>query len=200
VQTGPDLAEHGVIRWRRIDLSRVIEARFGVHLAERSVGRLLRRLGFRRLLARPRHIGHDSAAQTAHKKLRRAGRHRHPEHARGRPIELWWQDEARIGQQGTLTRLWARRGSRPPAPRDCRYEWAYIFGTACPLQGKGAAFVLPRANASAMNMHLKEISLNVARESMPSSRSMAPVGTAPAASLKCQTISACCCYRRTRQN
>jgi len=68
VQTGPDLAEHGVIRWRRIDLSRVIEARFGVHLAERSVGSLLRRLGFRRLSARPRHIGHDPAAQTAHKK------------------------------------------------------------------------------------------------------------------------------------
>lgn len=68
VQTGPDLAEHGVIRWRRIDLSRVIAARFGVHLAERSVGSLLRRLGFRRLSARPRHIGHDPAAQTAHKK------------------------------------------------------------------------------------------------------------------------------------
>jgi len=61
-----------------------------------------------------------------------------------------------------LTRLWAKRGSRPPAPRDCRYEWAYIFGAVCPLQGKGAALVLPRANVAAMNMHLKEISLNVA--------------------------------------
>lgn len=44
VQEGPDLVEHGVIRWRRIDLSRVIAARFGVHLAERSVGDLLRRI------------------------------------------------------------------------------------------------------------------------------------------------------------
>jgi transposase len=68
VQEGPDLAVHGVIRWRRIDLSRVIAARFGVHLAERSVGDLLRRLGFRRLSARPRHTGHDAAAQAAHKK------------------------------------------------------------------------------------------------------------------------------------
>lgn len=68
VQEGPDLAVHGVIRWRRIDLSRVIAARFDVHLAERSVGDLLRRLGFRRLSARPRHTGHDAAAQTAHKK------------------------------------------------------------------------------------------------------------------------------------
>ena len=68
VREGPVLAEHGVIRWRRIDLSRVIEARFGVHLAERSVGALLRRLGFRRLSARPRHPGYDAAAQAAHKK------------------------------------------------------------------------------------------------------------------------------------
>lgn len=68
VRQGPTLAEHGVVRWRRIDLSRVIEQRYGVHLAERSVGALLRRLGFRRLSARPRHPGHDAAAQEAHKK------------------------------------------------------------------------------------------------------------------------------------
>ena len=41
VRKGPDLAEHGVVRWRRIDLSRVIEQRYGVTLAERSVGSLL---------------------------------------------------------------------------------------------------------------------------------------------------------------
>jgi transposase len=68
VRAGPSMSEHGVVRWRRIDLSRVIEARFGVHLAERSVGEVLRRLGFRRLSARPRHPGHDAAAQEAHKK------------------------------------------------------------------------------------------------------------------------------------
>lgn len=68
VREGPNVAEHGVVRWRRVDLSRQIKARFGVHLAERSVGDMLRRLGFRRLSARPRHPGHDAAAQEAHKK------------------------------------------------------------------------------------------------------------------------------------
>jgi transposase len=68
VREGPALSEHGVVRWRRVDLSRVIEARFGVRLAERSAGDVLRRLGFRRLSARPRHPGHDAAAQEAHKK------------------------------------------------------------------------------------------------------------------------------------
>jgi transposase len=68
VRRGPDLAEHGVMRWRRIDLARVIEQRYGVKLAERSVGDLLRRLGFRRISVRPRCPEQDVAAQEAHKK------------------------------------------------------------------------------------------------------------------------------------
>jgi putative transposase len=65
VRQGPRLAEHGVVRWRRRDLAAVIERRFGVALAERSVGAMLRRLGFRRLSVRPRHPGHDAQAQAS---------------------------------------------------------------------------------------------------------------------------------------
>lgn len=68
VRQGPSLAEHGVVRWRRIDLSRQIAQRYGVRLAERSVGELLRRLGFRRMSVRPRCPEQDGAAQEAHKK------------------------------------------------------------------------------------------------------------------------------------
>ena len=55
-----------------------------------------------------------------------------PPEAAGRPVEIWFTDEARVGQQGTLTRVWAKRGSRPRAPRDRRFEWAYLFGAICP--------------------------------------------------------------------
>jgi transposase len=72
VRTGPELATHGVVRWRRADLAAVIEQRFGVRPDVRTVGKLLRRLGFRRLSVRPRHPGHDAAAQDAHKKTRPA--------------------------------------------------------------------------------------------------------------------------------
>jgi hypothetical protein len=61
-----------------------------------------------------------------------------------------------------LTRLWAERGSRPPAPRDQRYTWTYLFGAICPARGTGAALVLPFVNTEMMNLHLVEISLNVA--------------------------------------
>ena len=66
-----------------------------------------------------------------------------------------------MGQQGTLTRIWARRGTRPRAPRDRRYGWAYLFGAVCPERAVGAGLVLPYVNAEAMNLHLQEISRHV---------------------------------------
>ncbi len=63
-----------------------------------------------------------------------------------------------MGQQGTLTRIWARLGSRPRAPRDRRFTWAYLFGAVCPARGVGAALALPTVNVEAMNKHLIEIS------------------------------------------
>lgn len=68
VRVGPSLVEDGVVRWRRIDLARKIERAFGVSLAERSVGNLLRRLGFRRVSVRPQHPRQDAQALEAHKK------------------------------------------------------------------------------------------------------------------------------------
>jgi hypothetical protein len=61
-----------------------------------------------------------------------------PDRAKGKPIEIWFQDEARIGRQGTLTRIWAKRGTRPRAPQDQRYDSVYLFGAACP-QRRAAA-------------------------------------------------------------
>ncbi len=68
VEQGPDPARDGVVRWRRVDLKALIKARFDVDLHERSVGKLLRRLGFARLSVRPKHPSSDPAAQEAFKK------------------------------------------------------------------------------------------------------------------------------------
>ena len=65
---GPDPERDGVVRWRRTDLRALIEARFGVRLHERSVGKVLRRLGFSRVSVRPRYPKADEAAQEAFKK------------------------------------------------------------------------------------------------------------------------------------
>lgn len=68
VETGPDPAVDGVVRWRRVDLQRVIAQRFGVAFHERHVGTLLRRLGFSHVSARPRHPAQDAATLEAFKK------------------------------------------------------------------------------------------------------------------------------------
>jgi hypothetical protein len=81
---------------------------------------------------------------------------------RGKPIGIWWQDEARVGQKNKITRRWARRGTRPSAPHDQRKVSAYIFGAICPAEGKGAGLVLPSYNSEATGQHLEEISLIVA--------------------------------------
>ena len=104
------------------------------------------------------------------------------------PVEVWHQDEApaanaaRFGEPasspkrrsrlrlGTLTCVWADKGSRPAALRDQRRQSADLFGAVCAAaeqrsqrdRGVGAALVLPHANADAMSLHLAEISRRVA--------------------------------------
>ena len=62
---------HGVVRWRRIDLQRVILGRFGVAYPERTIGKLLKGLGFSHISPRPRHPAQDQRTIEAFKKLPR---------------------------------------------------------------------------------------------------------------------------------
>ena len=72
VEAGPDRERDGVVRWRRVDLKRVIAERFGVDFHERYVGKLLKKLGFSHMSARPRHPGQDERIIEAFKKTSRA--------------------------------------------------------------------------------------------------------------------------------
>ena len=69
VEAGPDPERDGVVRWRRRDLQQRIESAFGVEVHERTVGKYLAALGYRRLSVRPRHPKTDPAAQEAFKKV-----------------------------------------------------------------------------------------------------------------------------------
>ena len=68
VESGPDRAVHGVVRWRRVDLRHVVLERFGVDYHERTVGKILKALGFSRISARPRHPGQDPNVMEEFKK------------------------------------------------------------------------------------------------------------------------------------
>src|SRR5437868_9101813 len=84
--------------------------------------------------------------------------------APGARVEIWFQDEARIGQKNSLTRVWGQTGSRPVAPKDLGFASAYLFGAVCPSAGKAAALIMPICNTAAMNHHLCEISSQVAAD------------------------------------
>ena len=68
IAAGPDPAVDGVVRWRCVDLQRVVDERFEVEIAERTMAKLVHKLGFSRLSPRPRHPKADVAAQEAYKK------------------------------------------------------------------------------------------------------------------------------------
>jgi len=95
VEAGPDPAVHGVVRWRRTDLRDELEHRFGVALHERSVGKVLKKLGYRRLSVRPRHPESDEEAQEAFKKTSPL---RSPRNSRSAPT-------TRRSKSGSRTRL-----------------------------------------------------------------------------------------------
>ena len=73
-------------------------------------------------------------------------------------IQLWFQDEARIGQQGTICRMWANTGSCPRAIRQTNYKWTYLFGSVCPLTGHCHGWRMPYANTWIMNLYLRDFS------------------------------------------
>jgi hypothetical protein len=85
-----------------------------------------------------------------------------PAGALGGPVEIWFQDEARVGQKGSHAYIWAPIGSRPLMVRDNRHDSAYLFGAICPDRAVGAAIIMPEVNAEAMGHHLKEIGSQVA--------------------------------------
>ena len=164
VRAGPTWQVHKVVRWRCCDLRDEIARHFDITMHERTVGKLLARLNFSRVSVRPRHPKQDLEAQQAHKKTSPSSSaqsfpsmHEESPSSSGGKSEpgqktvrgTVFPANARVGQQGSLTYVWAERGSRPRAPHDQRYVSAYLFGAVCPARGVGAALVLPHVNIAA---------------------------------------------------
>jgi transposase len=73
-------------------------------------------------------------------------------------VDIWSQDETRVGQQGSLSRIWAKRGTRPRKVRQQQFISTYIYGAACHETGESFALILPYANTQAMNKFLEDLS------------------------------------------
>src|SRR6202521_4271959 len=164
VEAGPDAEKDGFARWRCVDLKRVLGARFAVDLSAVTLGRILKKLGFSHISARPRHPKQDPEAIANFKKKVFPARMLETvsQLALGTSIDVWFQDEKRGGQKNSLVYQWAEKGFRPRQPKDQRYENAYLFGAVCPSRDTGVAIIMPYADTEAMQKHVNEISRAVA--------------------------------------
>lgn len=84
IEAGPEVDRDGVVRWRCVDLQRVILVRWKISYHERTIGKILRRLEFRHISARPRHLGQEPAELETFKKTSSAGSGRSPTSSRRR--------------------------------------------------------------------------------------------------------------------
>lgn len=121
IDAGPTAAD-GVCSLRGFDVKRFLQQEFGLVRSLAAVYRLLHGLGYSYLRPRPRHRLADPEAQAAFRRelpdRLRAIAAAHPD----KRLRVYFQEESRFGQQGTLTNVWARKGSRPTAVRQTEYQ------------------------------------------------------------------------------
>jgi hypothetical protein len=77
------------------------------------------------------------------------GRH-HPDAS----VEIWAQDEARIGLVPIVRRVWSPKGTRPLAQQRRRYEWLYVYGFVRPSTGQVEWLLLPTVNLDLFQLAL----------------------------------------------
>ena len=71
-------------------------------------------------------------------------------------VEVWFQDEARFGQPGTLTRVWAKTGSRPRAVRQTQFDYLYVWGAVCPASGQSVGLPAPDRDTGMVHRFLTQ--------------------------------------------
>jgi transposase len=71
---------------------------------------------------------------------------------------VWFEDEARFGQKGSLTAVWAERGTRPSAPKQTAYANLHVLSAVCPATGRAEGLVAPRLNAAVVQAFLDQLS------------------------------------------
>ena len=119
---------------------------------------LLHRLGYSSLMPRPQHEDANPEVQEFFKEIVveqiDAIAAEHP----SKEVRVYFEDEARFGTQGTITRVWARKGSRPRAVRQNGREWLYVLMAVCAATGAASALIMPELNTAVVNLFLEQFS------------------------------------------
>jgi transposase len=159
VLAGPSGRDIGSSEFRVRHVADLIEEKWGLRLHNDTVREKMHALGLENLVCRPVHYKADPDKQAAYKadfaaKVAEVAA-AHPE---AKSVEVWCQDETRIGQKSAVARRWAKRGSSPTAVVQGGFKSAWLYGAFCAERDIGVAIIIETVSVEAMNTHLAEIS------------------------------------------
>jgi transposase len=154
----PPRPEDGICTLRGRDIQRILEEEFGAPMCLQAVYDLLHRINYSSLMPRPQHEQANPEVQEFFREIVveqiDAIAEAHPD----QEIRIYFEDEARFGQKGTITRVWAPKGSRPRAVRQLRYTSLYVLLAVCVTTGTTTALLMPELNAEVLNLFLEQMS------------------------------------------
>lgn len=159
VLAGPQDRENGRAEFRISDIVELIERTWGIRMSAEAVRTKLHALKLEKLVCRPQHHQADPEEQAAFKagcpeRLAQIAK----DHPKATRIEVWVQDESRVGQKSKVVRRWAEKGSSPRALVHGGFKSAWLFGAFCPERDTGVSIVVEKVSAEAMSAHLALIS------------------------------------------
>lgn len=162
MKTGPDPETDGFSRWRIVDAIAWVDQKFGISYSEEGMRRILHALGLSYQKARPQHPKSDPAVREDFKKKTlpsavEAVKLQQPD----KEVQVWFMDEARIGQKGRPGHRWWTKGERAPGVCDQRFVSTYIYGAVRPMTDDAFALVLPEVNAASMQIFLDMFSASL---------------------------------------
>lgn len=143
------------------DIQQLLLKKFDCNYSRSGIYTLLDRLNIVWITGRSKHPKHSPELIEEFKTTFPEEVEKIQEKIDNKKIEIWWQDETRVGQQGSLSRVWATKGTRPRVVRQRQFLSTYIFGACCPAKDKGCALILPECTTGMMQLHLDEISKHV---------------------------------------
>ncbi|ABA19755.1 hypothetical protein Ava_B0254 (plasmid) [Trichormus variabilis ATCC 29413] len=148
--------------WSAPKVGELIRVQFGITLHVTTAWDYLKRLGFSLQQPRPLHTEAATFVQrqmfkTELTEFVRLLRFLHPH----KSVEVWAEDEARLGLKPIVRRVWTPVGHRPNAVHRTRYQWLYTYGFVHPATGESFFLILPRVNIAVMQMALDAFAAEV---------------------------------------
>lgn len=161
IQAGPT-DDDPVVAFRGPDVQDILRDEFGVDAHLSTVYDWMHEAEFEPLRPRPVHPEDEPDARRHFREVTlpeavACAKEKHPD----KKIEVWTEDEARVGQKGRLTWVWAKKGSAPEAAKQTGYESVWVTGAVCPETGEVEAMMSDRMNTGEMNDYLERLSEKV---------------------------------------